>query len=192
MLSICYSRRSCLKVSSIHVFSRDSLKHFGTAFKNVMYDFLKREDINWRRFQTQIAQKVYQEQHLKDCKIKAFVVDDSVKTRRGKKTEGVSRHFDHLTGRTVKGQQLLTLGLATETRFMPLDQDIFISQKQVQPASDFKDNRHSAAKRYKQSLELTKPALLALSLKRAINNGFEADYLLADAWRKQQIHPSFN
>ncbi len=51
-----------------------------------------------------------------------------------------------------------------------------------QPAQDFEDKRSVAAKRYQQSLTQTKPQLLAQALKRAIRNGFEADYLIADAW----------
>jgi len=145
-----------IKTSSIHMFSRKSMQGFADAGKDVMYDYLKREEVNWRGFHTQAARKVYIDHNLKECKIKALVVDDSVKIRRGKKIGGVSRHFDHLTGRTVKGQQVLTLGLATETTFFPLDQDIFISKKQVQEAV-FKDNRSSASIRYKQSKELTKP-----------------------------------
>jgi len=49
------------------------------------------------------------------------MVDDSVKERKGKKLEAVSRHFDHILGRTVKGQQVLTLGLATEDHFLVLN-----------------------------------------------------------------------
>lgn len=92
-----------LKVSSISMFSRDSLQSFADARKDVIYDFLKREDVNWRGLHIQVARRVYQDHNLKECRIKAFVVDDSVKIRRGKKMGGVSRHFDHLTGRTVKG-----------------------------------------------------------------------------------------
>ena len=171
-----------LKSTSIHVFSREALQGFADARKDVIYDYLKREDVNWRLLHTQIARKVFQDHRLQDCELKAFVVDDSVKIRRGKKMAGVSCHFDHLTGRTVKGQQVLTLGLATETTFLPLDQDLFISQQQIQPAQEFKDERSVAAKRYQQSLTQTKPQLLAQALKRAVRNGFEADYLLADAW----------
>ncbi len=170
-----------LKATSIYMFSRSSLQGFADARKDVIYDFLKREDVNWRGFHTQVARRVYRDHNLKGCRIKAFVVDDSVKIRRGKKMGGVSRHFNHLTGRTVMGQQVLTLGLTTETTFLPLDQDIFISKKQIQPQA-FEDNRSIAAKRYKQSLEMSKPELLALSVKRALRNGFEADYFLADAW----------
>lgn len=170
-----------LKASSIHLFSRDSLQGFANARKDVIYDFLKREDANWRGFHLQVARKVYQHHRLNECRIKALVVDDSVKIRTGKKMGGVSWHFDHLTGRSVRGQQVLTLGLATESTFLPLDQDIYISSKQLQP-QDFKDNRSIAARRYKQARDLTKPELLALAVKRAIRHGFEADYFLADAW----------
>lgn len=170
-----------LKTSSINLFARDSLQGFADVRKDVIYDFMKREDTNWRGFHLQTARKVYQDQKLSDCQIKAFVVDDSVKIRTGKKMGGVSWHFDHLTGRSVRGQQVLTLGLATESAFLPLDQDIFISTKQVQP-QEFEDNRNTTARRYKQAKDLTKPELLALAVKRAIRNGFEADYFLADAW----------
>lgn len=170
-----------LKVSSIHLFTRDSLQGFSDARKDVMYDFLKREDTNWRGLHLQIARKVYQDHHLKESRIKAFVVDDSVKIRTGKKMGGVSWHFDHLTGRSVRGQQVLTLGLATETTFMPLDQDIYISTKNLQP-QEFEDNRSIAARRYKQARDMSKPELLSRSVKRAIRYGFEADYFLADAW----------
>ena len=120
-----------LKASSIHLFSRDSLQGFANARKDVIYDFLKKEDTNWRGLHWQIAQKTYKHHQLDQCQIKAFVVDDSVKTRTGRKMGGVSWHFDHLTGRSVRGQQLLTLGLATERTFLPLDQDIYISNKHL-------------------------------------------------------------
>lgn len=170
-----------LKASSIYLFSRQSLQGFTEARKDVAYDFLKREDVNWRGFHTQVARRVYQDHRLRECRFKAFVADDSVKIRRGKKMGGVSCHFDHLTGRTVKGQQVLTLGLATENAFLPLDQDIFISSRQVQPQF-FRDNRSTAARRYQQSLAMGKPELLALAVRRAQRHGFGADYFLADAW----------
>lgn len=170
-----------LNVSSIHMFTRTSLQGFADARKDALYDFLKREDVNWRSLHQQMARKVWQVHQLKHDQIKALVVDDSVKIRTGKVMGGVSRHFDHLTGRSVRGQQVLTLGMATERTFLPLDQDIFISSKQVQPQT-FEDKRSIAAKRYQQARDFTKPELLALSVKRAIRQGFEADYFLADAW----------
>ena len=47
--------------------------------------------------------------------------------------EGVSSHLDHVTGRHVMGQQVLTLGLATEDAFLPLDSQIYISEVKARP-----------------------------------------------------------
>ncbi len=67
---------------------------------------------------------------------------------------GVSSHFDHLTGRCVMRQQVLTFCYASDTQFVPLDNEIFISQIKVQPlTSQFKDAHSTVAKRYKQSVE---------------------------------------
>jgi hypothetical protein len=121
-----------LKTESIGMFSREAMQSFTDAKKDVMYDYLKREDVNWRRLHCHIAQQVVMEHKLNTQTVKAFVLDDSVKIRRGKKMAGVSSHFDHLTGRTVMGQQVLTLGYATEEAFLPLDNQIYISQKKIQ------------------------------------------------------------
>jgi hypothetical protein len=115
-----------LNLSSIAMFSKKSLGTFSHARKDVMYDLLKREEINWRELNIQTAKAVYQQNQLKSSRIKAFVLDDSIKTRKGKKMEGVSSHFDHVTGRHVMGQQVLTLGLATEEAFLPVDSQIYL------------------------------------------------------------------
>ena len=116
-----------INVSSIAMFSRKALGMFSRAKKDVMYDLLKREDVNWRVLNLQAAKGVYQQNALGQSRIRAFVLDDSIKTRCGKKMEGVSSHFDHVAGRHVMGQQVLTLGLSTEEAFLPLDSQIYIS-----------------------------------------------------------------
>jgi DDE superfamily endonuclease len=172
-----------LKTESIGMFSREAMQSFTASKKDIMYDYLKREDVNWRRLHCQVAQQVVMDHKLNAQEIKAFVLDDSVKMRRGKKMAGVSCHFDHLTGRTVMGQQVLTLGYATEERFLPLDNQIYISQKKIQePEQDFHDGRSIVAKRYRESLTMNKPEMAANMVNRALRKGFAADYLLADAW----------
>ena len=172
-----------LKMNSIGMFSRESILTFSQARKDVMYDFLKREDLNWRTLHAQTAKQIYNQHQLDKSKFRALVLDDSVKQRRGKHMEGVSRHFDHLTKRTVMGHQVLTLGYATEAVFLPLDSDIYISQKDAQGLKKpFKDGRSVAAKRYSAAKKMTKPEQARGMVKRASKLGFEADYLLADAW----------
>jgi hypothetical protein len=170
-----------LKAGSVAMFSRDSLQSFSTAKKDALYDLLNREDLNWRQLQLKTAKKVIHA--TDDSALRAFVVDDSVKIRRGKKMPGVSSHFDHLTGRCVMGQQVLVLGLATEKQFIPLDNEIFISQTKAQPLpGDFADGRSITAKRYRDAQEQSKPEMLRGMISRAIRADIHAQYFLADAW----------
>ena len=167
-----------LKKGSIGMFSRDSLQGMG---KDVLYDTLNREDLNWRKYHEQIAYKAVRS--FKTASPKAFVVDDSVIQRFGKKMPGISSHFDHTSGRHVMGQQVLTLGLSCEDGFVPLDSELFTSQTKAQPLSkSFKDGRCTVAKRYRVAERQTKPEMVASMIRRALRAGIMAGYLLADAW----------
>jgi hypothetical protein len=70
-----------LKTESIGMFSREAMKSFTDAKKDVMYDYLKREGVNWRRLHCQVAQQVMIGHKLNLQETKAFVLDDSVKRR---------------------------------------------------------------------------------------------------------------
>lgn len=170
-----------LKVDSVAMFSRNSLQCFSATKKDALYDLLNREDLDWRKLQFITAKKILRATDC--CHESAFVVDDSVKIRRGKKMPGVSSHFDHLTGRCVMGQQILTLGIATQKQFIPLDNEIFISKSKIQPLSKpFKDARSIVAKRYRDALDQTKPEMVRGMISRALRADITAKYFLADAW----------
>ena len=167
-----------LKKESIGMFARDSLQGMG---KDVLYDTMNREDLNWRKCHELIAYKATQS-FRKGIK-KAFVVDDSVVQRFGKKMPGISSHFDHTTGRHLMGQQVLTLGLSCEEGFVPLDSELFTSQTKVQALPEpFKDGRSTVAKRHRAAVQQTKPEMVASMIRRALRTGIEARYFLADAW----------
>jgi len=170
-------------VNSIAKFSEKSILLFEQVHRDALYDTLKREDINWRDFNLQVARKVHDRHKLALSRTRTFVLDDSIKTRRGKKMEAVSGHFDHTTNTQVMGQQVLTLGLATEDSFLPLDSQIFISNKKAQPLREaYQDGRSVAAKRYVEATEQTKVEMAMGMLRRASRAGLRADYLVADAW----------
>ena len=172
-----------LSVSSIALFSRKALGTFSRTKKDVMYDLLKREDVDWRGFNQQVAKQIYKAKNLNGSRIRAFVLDDSIKMRRGKKMEGVSSHFDHVTNRHVMGQQVLTLGLATEEAFLPVDSQLYVSQTKAKALNrPYKDGRSIAAKRYQEATERGKPEMAAAMMQRTLRNGLKAEYLVADAW----------
>ncbi len=170
-----------LKVDSVGMFSRDALLSFSTAKKDALYALLNREDLDWRKLQRLTAKKVLKVSSKN--KLNAFVIDDTVKTRRGKTMPGVSSHFDHLTARCVMGQQIVTLGVANDEQFVPIDNEIFISGRKEQAVDyQFTDGRSIAAKRYQKSKQQTKPEMVCDMIARAIRGGINADYFLADAW----------
>ena len=70
---------------------------FSRAKKDVLYDFLKREDIHWRKLSLHTARELYRQHALHHSQVRAYVLDDSIKARRGKKMEDVSSHYDHTT-----------------------------------------------------------------------------------------------
>ncbi len=168
-----------LKKESIGMFARECLQ--GAMGKDVLYDTMNREDLDWRNYHGQIAYKTVRT--LKAPGKKAYVVDDSVLQRFGKKMPGISSHFDHTFGRHVMGQQVLTLGLSCEEGFVPLDSELFISQTKAIALHDaFDDGRSITARRYRTAQQCTKPEMVKSMVTRALNMGIVADYLLADAW----------
>lgn len=168
-----------LKKESIGMFAREGLQ--GAMGKDVFYDTINREELNWRNLHGQTAAKTVQA--FKAPGRKAFVVDDTVAERFGKKMPGLSSHFDHTSGRHLMGQQVLTLGLSCDEGFVPLDSELFISRtKAIELHEPFKDGRSVAAKRYKTAQQCTKPEMVKSMVNRALNAGIVADYLLADAW----------
>ncbi len=168
---------------SIRSFMGSLISNFFIGGKDVLYDFMKREDINWRQVTLSTAKEIYFNENLSTQKGVAFVVDDTIKNRRGKKVEGVSSHFDHTTGRVIKGQQVLQLGLAWADGYIPVDNQIFIGNKNIQGLRrDFKDGRSTVAKDYDIALNKTKHEQLEYMLKRAIRKGIKAEYILADSW----------
>ena len=169
-------------VSSISMFATKALDLFSQAKIDVMYDLLKREDINWRELNLSIAAKIFDRHKLKDSQVSAFFLDDSIKKRRGKRMEGVSSHFDHVSNTSVMGHQVLTLGLSTDEGFVPLDSQIAVSDVNTKSlAGSFKDGRSAAARRYDEAIGQTKVQMATAMISRAVRHGIKAAYLVADA-----------
>jgi hypothetical protein len=173
-----------LKVKSLHCFCAE-LCQVLAGHVSVLYDFLGREDINWRGLASELARRVYQGNDLGPRSQRAFVVDDTSQARAGRKVEGTSCYFDHTEGRTRKGHQVLHLGLAAETGFLPLEAQIVMGEKcRIDKPKDkpFKDQRSSAARDMRRAAEQTKHGLFRDMLGRALRAGFTAAFVLADAW----------
>jgi hypothetical protein len=173
-----------LKAKSLHCFCAQ-LCQILAGQVSVLYDFLGREDVNWRGLLGQLAGGVYRDNDLGPRSQRAFVVDDTSQARAGRKVEGTSCYFDHTEGRTRKGHQVLHLGLAAEKGFLPLEAQIVMGEKcRVDKPKDkpFQDQRSAAARDMRRAGESTKQELFRDMLRRALRAGFAAAFVLADAW----------
>ncbi len=173
-----------LQVKSLHCFCAQ-LCQFLAGQVSVLYDFLGREDINWRGLSSQLAWQVQRANDLGPRSHRAFVVDDTSQARAGRKVEGTSCYFDHTEGRHRKGHQVLQLGLAAEKGFLPLEAQIVTGQKgAVDKPEDkpFGDQRSAAARDMRRAREQNKHQMFREMLQRALRAGIRAAYLLADAW----------
>ena len=61
-----------LHVSSIAMFCRTALEWFSHAKKDVLYDFLKREDVHWREFNLRVASQLYRSQQWNTAKVRGL------------------------------------------------------------------------------------------------------------------------
>ena len=173
-----------LKVKSLHCFCAELCQILGGKV-SVLYDFLGREDINWRGLLGELARRVSQDNDLGPRSQRAFVADDTSQARAGRKVEGTSCYFDHTEGRTRKGHQVLHLGLAGEKGFLPLEAQIVMGEKgriDKPKNKPFKDQRSAAARDLRRAGEQTKHELFRDMLGRALRAGFRAAFVLADAW----------
>jgi len=95
----------------------------------------------------------------------------------------------------LQGHQLLELGMVGENGFLPLDRQLYMGEKNPIPkpeGKDFEDQRSASAKDMKRAKEEDKNQMLRRMLKRAITDGYSAQYLLGDSWfgNKQNIATS--
>lgn len=180
-----------LNSSSIHCYCSELCQYIWINAKklrrpaDVIYDFWAREDINWRKWACKVSRKVGDKINLGNPEKQAFIVDDTLKARRGKKVEGSSRHFDHNSGTSMQGHQVLELGISGEAGFIPVDQHIYTGECNAigkTPDKDFKDGRSAAAQDMKRAVDENKHQLLSGMIKRAIKAGHKAAYVLGDAW----------
>ncbi len=172
-----------LKNNSIKMFYEKCLRVFFKGGKDVLYETMRDEGINWRQISLSTAKEIYVQNNIAGEKETAFVVDDTIKERSGKKVEGTSKHFEHSRGSYVIGHQIIELGLAFRNGFLPLDRQIFIGDKKTHLLNnDFNDSRSSVAQDFKTAVEMDKNKMFRAMLERVIRKGFTAKYCLSDSW----------
>ncbi len=172
-----------LTVTSLHFFCGNRLSAYLNGGKDVIYDFLKRQNINWRGYRFHSAKQFYHKHNLANESVRAATFDDTIKHRRGKKVSATSSHFDHTLGKHVMGQQVLEMGLSTAKAYVPLDSQIYIGNKKVQYGKkNLNDYRSTVGKDYLRARFCDKNEMLRYMLKRSIKAGIKFTHAIADSW----------
>lgn len=117
--------------------------------------------------------------------IYALCIDDTIIERaRVKHIEGLSRTFDHVKGKCVKGFANLLICWSDGTDILPVVSALMSSRKEEHIIRDFDkkiDNRKAGAKRRADSKK-RKPSMVYRYCKSIINFGIKAQYVLMDTW----------
>lgn len=172
-----------LDIRSISSFCGRLISVFIKGGAHVLYRFQRRENLQWRKLRMKTAKQVYLKNNLANESDKAFVFDDTLKQRRGKKVEGSSKHYNHVNNRYIHGHQNLELGLVSNKGYLPVDSQLFIGEKRtVLKEKPFKNSDSALSRDYDCALKASKNEMFRQMLKRAIKLGIKANYVLGDAW----------
>jgi hypothetical protein len=169
----------------------ESKKSSDFPSKDTVYRFLNQSTFAWRRFLLffsayTIGKVTKLTNHDRP---KVLVLDDSSYDRnRSKSVELLARCFDHASQkmRFYKGFRMLTLGWSDGATFIPLDFSLLSSKTScINGISSKIDKRSSGYKRRLEALQ-SAPEQIPDMIKRAMNTGIDASYVLMDTWFTQQ------
>ena len=155
--------------------------------KNTYYRFMSNPKINWLRFITLLSEHIINN-HFRpltsEDRADCFVIDDSLYERSGyRKTELVSKVFDHVSMSYRKGFRLMTLGWTDGCSFLPINFCLLASSNIANTlgiCNNF-DKRSIAGKRRSMAMKKGTTVMVEL-LKSALKAGHKAKYVLFDSW----------
>jgi len=147
-------------IDSVNAFYKSEFKKVTTMQKDAIYRLKYNEKMPWRNLLYHVSKQFQKLVNPKNeiAHHSAFILDDTIDSRVGRKIENISFVHDHVAGRKKKtplGFKNLTLGLFDGKSFMPIDFS-FHSEKQLKKKDrkeQYKKERNSksnGAKRKKR------------------------------------------
>jgi hypothetical protein len=151
---------------------------------DTVYRFLNSPFHNWRGFLSCLAAKaiafLIPLTSTKERKI--FIVDDSVYDKsRSKKLELLSKIYDHVEQKFVRGFRMLTLAHTDGVSLIPMDFALLGSKKVLCEANSDIDGRSHGAKRRNEAIQEAPEVLLSM-IDRHRNIIQEGSYIVFDSW----------
>lgn len=154
--------------------------------KNTIYRFCGDATINWHRFVRLLSEQVittFLRPTTSESRTEYFIIDDTPFAKSGRKTELVSKFFNHVSMKYQNGFRVLALLWSDGYSNIPIELCPLSSGNKdllVCPAKKV-DGRSVAGKIRKQSQQKA-PDLIMDMLKAAVKVGHQAKYVLFDSW----------
>jgi len=177
-------------LKSVNSFYKSEYQKATTMKKDVIYRLKNNEKMPWRRLLYSVAKK-FRDLTSKNDQIASnscFIIDDTPDCRIGNKIENVSIIHDHanMKNKRQKGFKNLVLALFDGKSTIPLDYSVhsekLFSLKQRKQQYKKECVKNSNGYKRRKECKVDKITSSLLMLKRAVKNGFEAKYVLADSW----------
>lgn len=176
-----------------YISGRFAIKSITT--KDVLYRILKKQNINWRSILLMFVKRYIElEKQSLDVEPetgKYLIFDDTDIEKTGKKIEGVSKIFNHVSKRYILGFKLLVAGYWDGNIFVPVDFSFHrenkknkygLKRKEIEKQYSVKrDSKHPVHKRFRE-LNSSKTNIVVEMYRRINSRKIHVDYILFDSW----------
>ena len=164
------------------------IRHSSDAYgKDTYYRFVQSVRYNWRKLlmlsSSILISKVKMLQ--KNSDIKVLIIDDTVEPKRGKHIEGSCKSiYSNKEHRCVSGVNIVSLAYSDEHSTFQLDFSLRLNESRRYGIEKFTRSLHHKSNGYKRRIEgLDGKNTMAIDMvKRSLQIGIDADYLLVDSW----------
>ncbi len=180
-----------MMLKNVHQLYKSEYEKATAMKKDVFYRFKNNEHYSWRRLLYGVA-KAFKglvgtiPSNSCPAKVTAFILDDTTDARTGYKMENITWVHDHVLGKAVLGFKTLVLSFFDGASTIPLDFTIHkekaldAKRRKQQYKKKATEGSHGAKRR--QEAKTSKIKQSVNMLKRAVKQGFSAQYILCDSW----------
>jgi hypothetical protein len=153
--------------------------------RDTVYRFLQLPSIDWMRFLTSLSKQVIDRiiPLTGESRRRVFIIDDSFYDRsRSRKTELLTKVYDHARHIYGYGYRLLTLGWSDGNTFIPVNYCLMSSQDRLKQLKEQKRTGHQAAEYRRTLAQQSAPETAIALLNQAKDAGIKASHILFDSW----------
>ena len=155
--------------------------------KDTYYRFIQSKRYNWRKLLLLSSQAFIAKVALlqKNDEARLLIIDDTVEIKRGKQIEGSCKSlWSNKEHHCINGINIISLNFTDTHSTFQLDFAIAMNKSRRKEVDTFTQTVHHRSNAYARRVETQKGknTLAMEMLKRALEQGINADYLLVDSW----------